>query len=131
MADATYKLIVEGFPVLTIGTTDKTRQFHPFGYAMVFRERSEDFHFLFNAVKNAADLTAQIKYKPQVLIADNAPAIENGFISAFGNSEIKRVNCWAHAIRNIDDELAKVKNKEFKAKLRADILKIQLCHNEY
>ena len=108
---------------MTIGTTDKTRQFHPFGYAMVFRERCEDFHFLLNAVKKAAEQTALMKYSPRVLIADNAPAIENGFISAFGNNEIKRINCWAHAIRNIDDELAKVKNKEFKAKLRADILK--------
>jgi hypothetical protein len=43
LADATYKLVVEGFPILTIGTTDKSRQFHPFGYAMVYRERQEDF----------------------------------------------------------------------------------------
>ena len=57
LADATYKLVVEGFPILTIGTTDKSRQFHPFGYAMVYRERQEDFEFLFRAVKKAAELT--------------------------------------------------------------------------
>ena len=107
LADATYKLVVEGFPLLTIGTTDKSRQFHPFGYAMVFRERQEDFKFLFSAVKKAAEITMLIEYNPNLLIADNAPAISNGFISTHGET-IKRVNCWAHCIRNIDDELTKI-----------------------
>ena len=31
LADATYKIIIEGFPVLTVGTTDKDRHFIPFG----------------------------------------------------------------------------------------------------
>ncbi len=34
LADGTYKIIVEGFPVLTIGTTDRQRSIHHFGYAM-------------------------------------------------------------------------------------------------
>ena len=36
------------------------------------------------------------KYAPTSLIADNAP----GFTESFGFS-IKRVNCWAHAIIEI------------------------------
>ena len=28
---SSYKLIWLGFPVLVVGTTDKARQFHPFG----------------------------------------------------------------------------------------------------
>ena len=65
LADATYKLVVEGFPILTIGTTDKSRQF---GYAMVYRERQEDFEFLFRAVKKAAELTTSKEYSPNVLM---------------------------------------------------------------
>ena len=130
LADATYKLVVEGFPILTVGTTDKTRQFYPFGYAMVFRERCEDFQFLFNSVKKAAEQITSAEYKPNVLIADNAPAIENGFISSFGNDGLKRINCWAHAIRNIDDELTKIKNKVFRTQIRSDICNIQLSCNE-
>ena len=29
LSDATYKIIVEGYPILTIGTTDQCRSFHP------------------------------------------------------------------------------------------------------
>lgn len=41
-ADATYKLLFEGFPVLVVGTTDKNRHFHPLGVALssaTYRER--------------------------------------------------------------------------------------------
>ena len=45
MSDATYKILTEGFPVLTIGTTDEGKHFHPFGYAIVSTETSEDLLF--------------------------------------------------------------------------------------
>ena len=48
----------------------------------------------------------------KLLIADNAPAIELGFIALNGEA-IKRINCRANYIRNIDDELCKNKNLKF------------------
>ena len=62
LSDATYKIIVEGYPILTIGTTDQCRSFHPFGFAIVFREREEDFEFMFNAVKSAVKSTSSNDY---------------------------------------------------------------------
>ena len=50
-------------------------------------------------------------YKPTALIADNAPAITNGFKHAF-SSYSKRVSCWAHVIRNIDSQLKTIKNEK-------------------
>ncbi len=38
-ADATYKLIWQGFPCLIIGTTDMIRQFHPYGFAVCSNEK--------------------------------------------------------------------------------------------
>ena len=98
---------------------------------MVFRERKDDFSFLFNAVKKAASSIEAISdYNPTTLIADNAPAIENGFTEIFAHENLKRVNCWAHAIRNVDNELTKIKNKIFQGQLRLDILDIQLSRNK-
>jgi hypothetical protein len=50
-ADATYKLIWQGYPVLVVGTTDKIRQFHPFGLCTCSNEQTADFVFLFEALK--------------------------------------------------------------------------------
>ena len=65
--------------ILTIGKTDRCRQFHPFGYAVVKNEEASDFQFMFNAVKKSVKQIFSIDYEPKVLIADNAPSIHNGF----------------------------------------------------
>jgi hypothetical protein len=79
MADATYKLTNEGYPVLTCGTTDKQKFFHPFGLALSINEKTEDFAFLFGAIKDAARVVHGIDYSPNILIADSAASITNGF----------------------------------------------------
>ena len=75
--------------MLTVGTTDECRVFHPFGFAIVLRERASDFEFLFNSVKKGASILG-IEYNPTTIIADNAPSIENGFNKSFKKCE-KRV----------------------------------------
>jgi len=81
MSDATYKILVEGWPILTVGTTDKCKCFHPFGYAITSSETWEDFHFYFNAIKKSIKEAYMEDYNPTKLVADNAAAIHNGFIA--------------------------------------------------
>ena len=65
--------------MLTVGTTDQTRMFHPFGFAIVVHEEWQDFRFMFDSIKKAINN----EYNPTTLIADNAPAITNGFTASF------------------------------------------------
>lgn len=97
---------------------------------MTYRETSEDYEFLFNSIKKGVKDIYGFDYKPNILIADNASAIENGFNAAFGDDQITRINCWAHTIRNIDTELAKIKNKEQRERIRFDICNIQLSQSK-
>jgi hypothetical protein len=46
-ADATYKLVWQGFPVFIVGTTDLDRQFHSFGIAVCSNEKSKISHLFF------------------------------------------------------------------------------------
>ena len=48
-ADATYKLVWNGSPVLINGHTDMDKKFHPIGLAICKHERGEEFEFIFNA----------------------------------------------------------------------------------
>ena len=59
------------------------------------------------------------------MIADSAPSIHNGFKLAYQTLD-KRINCWAHVIRNVDDELSKVKCSDTRIRMRQDICNIQL-----
>lgn len=105
-ADATYKLIWQGFPVLLVGTTDKDCSFHIIALAVTSNEKTEDFEFLFTAIKNAAEKFCNFQYVPNVLICDAAKAIHNGFRLAFGNEPLIRM-CWAHMKKNVQKNLQK------------------------
>jgi hypothetical protein len=100
-ADATYKLIWQGYPVHIVGTTDRAKKFHPFGLLICINEKEEDFKFMFQSVKDAVKNVHNFDYHPTTLIANASSAITNGFKSVFdqvGSS----VMCWAHLLRNVD-----------------------------
>ncbi|CAF2860788.1 unnamed protein product, partial [Rotaria sp. Silwood2] len=78
-ADATYKLIWQGFPVLVIGTTDLKKVFHPFGLAICSNEQTKDFEFIFNSVQIGLEKINKNLLKPSALISDVADSIKNGF----------------------------------------------------
>ncbi len=84
--------------------TDKEKVFHPFGIALSFNEKAEDFKFVFESIKQAASVFG-IQYEPTILIADSATAITKGFEEVFELTH--RGICWAHATRGIDALLPK------------------------
>jgi hypothetical protein len=99
-ADATYKLICIGFPLLVFGTTDKARSFHIFGVAVCANEQTENFIFAFKALKTGAEKVLGETFNPSILICDAAQSIQNGFKNVFGpNVTIKM--CWAHMKRSV------------------------------
>ena len=109
-ADATYKLIWQGYPVLIIGATDIGKKFHPFGLSISIKEEHTDFAFIFS-LKDAVKTLFDVDYQPTTLIADASAAITNGFVEAFESIDF-RVMCWAHLLRNFDKHLVLITGKE-------------------
>ncbi len=69
-------------------------------------------------------------YEPNILIADSAPAITNGFTSVFKDL-IYRVNCSVHALRNIQqNRLKQIKPQELQNKIYQQLLLIQSSFNK-
>lgn len=129
-ADATYKLVWQGFPVLVVGTTDRNRQFHCFGIAVCVNEKTEDFEFLFSSLQKGVNKIFNEVMSPQILISDASESIHNGFKKVFGgNSTI--IMCWAHMKRNVQKKAEQlVKPKEHIRDILSDLDKLQLCHTE-
>ncbi|CAF1343176.1 unnamed protein product, partial [Rotaria sordida] len=79
-ADATYKLIWQGFPVLVIGTIDLNKAFHPFGLAICTNEKkTKDFEFIFNSIQIDMQKINKALLQPTALILDAADSIKNDF----------------------------------------------------
>lgn len=98
-ADATYKLLWQGFPVLIIGTTDMEKKFHVIGVAVCSNEKQEDFEFLFRSVKKCAEALGE-EIAPMTLVCDGSKSIQNAFKSVFGDQSTI-IMCWAHMVKNV------------------------------
>jgi hypothetical protein len=89
----------KGFPVLICGTTDSKKKFHPYSLTICSKEMMKTFLLYLMQLKKAAKKFHSFKYRPNILIADAALAITNGFKAAFdyeNDEEFYRVTCWAH-----------------------------------
>jgi hypothetical protein len=128
-ADATYKLIWQGFPVLVIGTTDLNKAFHPFGLAICSNEKTKDFQFIFNSLQTAMQKINRPLLKPTALISDAADAIKNGFTNVFGSS-YNQIMCWAHMKRKVDNRVCHIDDKNSAKEIIVDIEMLQLSNSK-
>ena len=126
-ADATYKLIWQGFPVLIIGTSDLKKVFHPFGLAICSNEKAKDFKFIFSNLQIGMQKLNTTPLKPIALISHVADSIKNGFKNVFNNS-YNHIMCWAHMKRKVESRLCQVDDKNIR-KIIDDIELLQLCNS--
>lgn len=112
-SDATYKCVWQGFPVFMLGTTDWDKAYHPYGLSVCSDEKTDDFKFLFQGIKNGAQNILKHELKQQTLVCDAAFAIINAFKEVFGENVVV-VMCWYHAKVAMEKHLniAKKENRE-------------------
>lgn len=129
-ADATYKLLWQGFPVLVVGTTDLNKKFHLIGVAVTTNEKEEDFRFMFDAVSKCAGDLLNVSVKPTTLVSDAAKAIQNAFKSTYGD-DTTIIMCWAHMHKNVQKQVAaRVRNKNVRDEIMKDIEFLQTLASE-
>lgn len=127
-ADGTYKLTIQGFPVLVVGTSDLSKHFHLSGMAICTNETAGDYKFLFESLKIGIALVSSEVFVPKVLVADAARAITIGFEENFGGNGITRVNCFAHLMMNADKR--KYHSSDNKLQIKNDIRKLRFAYSE-
>lgn len=128
-ADATYKMIWQGYPVLVVGTTDKDRHFHLFGLAVCMSEKTADFEFLFKSIKEGVFAAYGELVNFEALISDAAHGIQNAFKNIFGN-EKTIITCWFHMRKNVEKNAKNMMDKGKVLRLLCDIDQIQLMDTE-
>lgn len=106
-ADTTYKCIWQGFPVFMVGTTDLEKAYHAFGLAVCTNEKTEDFVFVFNGMKEGLLRIVGYEMVQTALVADAAFAIINAFKEVHG-SDVIIVMCWYHAKTAMEEHLTLV-----------------------
>ena len=127
-ADATYKLVWQGYPIIIIGTTDLDRHFHAFGLGVCTNETTADFNFIFSSINvGLGKINEAFLFNPSVLISDASIAIRTAYQQVFQKNEM--VMCWAHMRRNCVKKIETLVAKEDQNELLEDIDKLQLSQS--
>ena len=128
-ADATFKLIQHGYPILLVGTTDRDKAFHPFGVVMCSNETDEAFKFIFQSIKDTVKDVYNFDYLLTILIADAADAITNGFTRVF-KELLTRVMCWFHMKKAFEAHETYISlESSTKEQIKQDIYVLQLSES--
>jgi hypothetical protein len=61
--DAIYKVVFQGFPFFLVGTTDRSRAFHPFGFASS-NETYEAFRYILESLVEFNNTIFEYTYEP-------------------------------------------------------------------
>lgn len=87
-ADTTYKMTIQRYPIIVIGTTDldTSQHFHLLGFMFSRTQNADDFGFAFRTINEAMKKVAHITFAPTVLMADAAEAIQNAFRTTYGDN---------------------------------------------
>lgn len=127
-ADATHKVVIQRYPILNFGTTDKdnVQHFHLLGIMVSKHECTADYEFAFKAIRDGILRVTGKPFKPTVLMADAAAQIGNGFKAVYGD-DVKILMCYAHVMMAVDRK--KFANKDNKNRVKDDLRQLRFAHN--
>ncbi len=80
------------------------------GILITQEEETDDWAYMFSTLKSAIKNIFHVDYEPNILVADCAAEITNGFSEVFDLA--KRVFCWAHVERAVEGHLPGKGDKE-------------------
>ena len=123
-ADATYKVLWQGFPIMVFRTSDHNQVFHPYGLAVCNAESTKYFRFIFQNLHNY-----NLEWRPSIiLLGDGCGRITKGYVQVFSEPHV-RVMCFYHVLTNVK-EYTKVLPRELGQRVKGDIKVLQTGTNE-
>lgn len=110
--DGTYKIMIQGFPVVIVGVTDYAKRFHLCGLTICSSESASDYQFVFESLMHGVIMVTEQDLRPRAVMADASAAITRGLEDSFEDENIVRLNCFAHIMMNVDKCELLPENKE-------------------
>lgn len=129
-ADATYKCLFKGYPVIVVGTVDLCKKFHLIGIALASDETTETYEDIFKGIRTGVSQVFQKEYDPELLLSDAAQQIKMGFKNTFGQEKACRT-CYFHVKKSVKQKLKEFfKTKVDRDQVLADLDILQKCPSE-
>lgn len=126
--DGTYKIVIQGFPLIVFGISDLENHFHLTGLGLCSSEGAADYQFVLYSVMHGVIKTTNEEIKPNAIVADSAPAITKAIRDAFDDDDnIVRIHCYAHVMMNVEKQ--KFQKSDHKVEFKDDVRKLQQSYD--
>ena len=96
--DGTYKMTVQGYPLIVFGVTDIQGVFHPICFMLTSHETEIDFTTFYNGLYRQCDLMG-IEFEPEFVMQDAQESSYNAVKKLFPNVQV--LMCYYHVCENI------------------------------
>lgn len=124
-----FVIYFQGHPLLLVGTTDSNRKFHLIDVCVSTHEKSADFQFIFQTIKDTTFTLFGTELKPLCLISDAAYSIKNGYVAVFGDDD-SVIMCWAHLRRAAAKKVCNyIRDKKKQNEFMSDLDHLQLSRS--
>ena len=115
--DATYKLNDKKYPLLVLGTQDRSHKFHLVAFCVSSQEDEGAYSFFFQSIKRGMEKHFNIDYKPKYIMSDGALAIFNAAEAVFG-ADTSHLMCFFHVSKAVEKHM---KEQKLDVSLQASI----------
>lgn len=127
--DATYKLILNNYPMIIVGVSDRVRKFHPIAFQISVNEQEEDIDFILKSVLYGTETLNGSKCKFKYSMSDAAPAIRASVKKILG-SDVICLMCWFHFTEAVEKRLLTIEDKETRKLINDHIYIIHISKDE-
>ena len=116
--DATYKLIVDGFLVLTLCTEDPKHRGRVVALGITLHEDFEAYKTFILEIRRFLEIQMQYLWSPTFCMSDGADSIHKAVKTVF--PWCKQLLCYFHVKKAVKRHISTTKNLEVKKKLKAN-----------
>lgn len=125
--DGTYKIVIQGFPVIVIGFSDLENTFHLSGLGLVSGKGAADYQFMFESLRNGVVEVTDDEMQPDAVVADSAASISKAVKDTFDGA-VTRIHCWAHVMMNVEKQ--SFKTPANKSEFKDDVRSLQMSSDQ-
>jgi len=117
--DATFKLMNNGFVLLTLGTETINHNFLLIACAISAHENTNSYKQFLLSIKNGYKSIFNFTWQPTFVVSDAADSISNSLETVFPN--IAHIRCFFHASKAVKDKMTRWKDLEEKKLLKENL----------
>lgn len=127
--DGTYKITIQGFPVLIVGSSDIENRFHLSGLGLCSSEGAADYQFMLDSLMNGVITVTNEEIHPNAIVGDSAASITKAIRDVFDDDDnVIRIHCFSHVMMNVEKQ--KFQKPEHKTEFKDDIRRLQMSFDE-